>query len=49
MIWILVVILLLFAVGALPHWGYASYGYGPPGIIALIVIVLVVLILAGRI
>ena len=47
---ILLVILILFLVGALPTWPYsASWGYGPSGGVSLVLIVLVVLLLTGRI
>jgi hypothetical protein len=47
---ILVVILILMLVGALPTWGYSnSWGYGPGGIVGLLLIIVVVLALTGRI
>jgi hypothetical protein len=47
---ILLIILILFLVGALPTWPYsASWGYGPSGGVSLVLIVLVVLLLTGRI
>jgi len=47
---ILLVILILFLVGALPTWPYsANWGYGPSGGVSLILLVLVVLLLTGRI
>ena len=47
---ILLVILILFLVGALPTWPYsANWGYGPSGGLSLILLVLVVLLLTGRI
>jgi hypothetical protein len=47
---ILLIILILFLVGALPTWPYsASWGYGPSGGLSLVLIVLVVLLLTGRI
>jgi hypothetical protein len=47
---ILLIILVLFLVGALPTWPYsASWGYGPSGGVSLVLIVLVVLLLTGRI
>ena len=47
---ILLVILILFLVGALPTWPYsASWGYGPSGGLSLVLLVLVVLLLTGRI
>lgn len=47
---ILLVILILFLVGALPTWPYsANWGYGPSGGLSLVLLVLVVLFLTGRI
>jgi hypothetical protein len=47
---ILLIILILFLVGALPTWPYsASWGYGPSGGVSLVLLVLVVLLLTGRI
>jgi hypothetical protein len=47
---VLVVLLILLLVGALPTWGYSSgWGYGPGGIVSVLLIVVVVLALTGRI
>jgi hypothetical protein len=47
---ILLVILILLLVGALPSWPYSrSWGYGPSGLLGVILVVLVVLLLLGRI
>ena len=46
---ILLIVLILFLVGALPTWSHSSsWGYGPSGGLGLIVLVLVVLLLMGR-
>jgi uncharacterized protein DUF3309 len=46
---ILLVILILLLIGALPTWPYSGgWGYYPSGGIGIIVIILVVLLLAGR-
>jgi len=46
---ILIVILVLLLIGALPHWGYSSgWGWGPSGIVGVILIILVVMALTGR-
>lgn len=46
---ILIILLVLLLIGALPRWGYSSgWGYGPSGILGLIVIVVVILLLMGR-
>jgi len=47
---ILLIVLVLFLVGALPHWPYsANWGYYPSGGVATVLIILLVLILLGRI
>lgn len=47
---LLLVILVLLLVGAFPSWGYSrGWGYGPSGILGVLLIVLVVLILTNRI
>ena len=47
---VLVVLLVLFLVGALPTWNHSrSWGYFPSGGMGLILVVVVVLLLMGRI
>lgn len=47
---ILLIILILLLVGVLPSWPHSrSWGYGPTGLISVLVIVLLVLLLTGRI
>ena len=47
---ILLVILILMLVGALPAWPHSrSWGYYPSGGLGLILVVLLVLMLAGRV
>jgi hypothetical protein len=46
---ILLIILVLLLVGALPSWPYSrGWGYYPSGGLGLVVVVLLVLLLAGR-
>jgi hypothetical protein len=46
---ILIIILVLILVGALPTWPYSnSWGYYPSGGLGLIVLILIILLLAGR-
>ena len=46
---ILLVILVLMLVGVLPVWKHASgWGYGPSGIVGVVLLVIVVLFLMGR-
>jgi Protein of unknown function (DUF3309) len=47
---ILLVVLVLLLLGAVPAWPYSrSWGYYPSGGLGLVVIILLVLLLAGRI
>jgi Protein of unknown function (DUF3309) len=47
---ILIVILILILLGALPTWPYSSgWGYGPGGIVGIVLIVVLILALMGRI
>jgi hypothetical protein len=46
---ILLIIVILLLVGAVPAWPHSrSWGYGPSGILGLIVVVLLVMLLMGR-
>ncbi len=46
---ILLIILVLFLIGALPTWSHsANWGYFPSGGAGVLVIILVVLLLTGR-
>ena len=46
---ILLVILILLLIGALPTWPHSSgWGYYPSGGLGLILLILIVLVLAGR-
>jgi Protein of unknown function (DUF3309) len=46
---ILLVILILLLLGALPTWPYSrSWGYYPSGGLGLVLVVVIVLLLAGR-
>jgi hypothetical protein len=46
---ILLIVLVLLLIGALPAWPYSrSWGYYPSGGLGLVVVVLLVLLLAGR-
>ena len=47
---ILLIILILFLVGALPNWPHsASWGYAPSGGIGLVLLIVLILLLLGRI
>jgi hypothetical protein len=47
---VLLIVLILVLLGALPTWPYsAGWGYYPSGGVGIILIILIVLLLAGRI
>jgi hypothetical protein len=47
---ILLILLILLLIGALPSWSYSrAWGYGPSGLVALLLIVVLVLLAMGRI
>ena len=47
---ILLITLILILIGALPRWPYSSgWGYYPSGGVGLLLIILIILLLAGRI
>ena len=46
---ILLIVLILLLVGAFPSWPHSSsWGYGPSGVLGLVVVVIVVMLLTGR-
>jgi hypothetical protein len=46
---IVLVIVVLLLLGALPSWPYSrSWGYGPSGLLSLVLVVLVIMALTGR-
>ncbi|HEY8275718.1 MAG TPA: DUF3309 family protein [Methyloceanibacter sp.] len=47
---ILIIILILILIGAFPSWPYSrGWGYGPSGIVGVLLVVLLILLLMGRI
>lgn len=47
---ILLVVLIIFLVGALPTWPHSSgWGYFPSGGVGIILVIVVILLLTGRI
>jgi len=46
---ILVVLLILMLLGAIPRWGYSrGWGYGPSGIVGVLLIIVLVMALSGN-
>ena len=47
---LVIVVLILVLVGAVPAWPHSrSWGYGPSGIVGVLLVVLLILLLMGRI
>ena len=47
---VLLILLLLLLIAALPSWGYSrAWGYGPSGLIGLLLILVLLLLAMGRI
>ncbi len=47
---ILLIILILILIGALPSWGYSrGWGYGPSGLVTILLVILIVMMLTGRV
>jgi len=43
---ILIIVLVLFLLGALPTWGHSrNWGYGPSGLLGAILVIVVILVL----
>jgi len=46
---IVLVLVILFLVGALPRWGYSrNWGYGPSGFLGVALVIVVVLLALGH-
>lgn len=46
---VLLVLLILVLIGAFPAWPYSqAWGYGPSGIVGIILLVVIILLLTGR-
>jgi uncharacterized protein DUF3309 len=46
---LLLIVLVLLLLGAIPSWNYSrNWGYGPSGILGVILIIVVVLLVTGR-
>jgi hypothetical protein len=46
---ILLIILILILIGVIPSWPYSSgWGYGPSGLVGIILVIVIILLLLGR-
>ncbi len=47
---VLLILLVLLLIGAIPSWPYSrNWGYGPSGVLGLVLVVVIVLALTGRV
>jgi hypothetical protein len=47
---VLLIVLILLVVGAIPSWPHSrSWGYGPSGLLGVILVVVLILALTGRV
>jgi hypothetical protein len=47
---ILIIVLIFILIGAFPAWPHsAGWGYGPSGVVGLILVILLILLLLGKI
>jgi hypothetical protein len=47
---ILLIVLILMLIGVLPTWPHArTWGYGPSGILGVVLVIVIVLLVMGRI
>ena len=47
---VLLIVLILLVVGAIPSWPYSrGWGYGPSGLLGVILVVVLILALPGRV
>lgn len=45
---LLIILFILILIGALPTWPYSrSWGYGPTGIVGLLVVLIVIMVVMG--
>ena len=47
---LLLIVAVLLLIGAIPSWPYSrSWGYGPSGVLGVVVLIVVLLVVMGRI
>ncbi|HXF15681.1 MAG TPA: DUF3309 family protein [Burkholderiales bacterium] len=47
---LLLIVVILLLIGAVPSWPYSrNWGYGPSGILGVVVLIVVLLVVMGRI
>ncbi|GIK97736.1 MAG: DUF3309 domain-containing protein [Xanthobacteraceae bacterium] len=47
---VLLILLILLLLGVVPRWPYsAGWGYGPSGVVGVVLVIVLVLVLVGRV
>jgi hypothetical protein len=47
---VLLIVLILLVIGAIPSWPHSrSWGYGPSGLLGVVLVVVLILALSGRV
>ncbi len=47
---LLIIVLVLILIGAIPSWPHSrNWGYGPSGIVGVVLVILLILVLMGRV
>jgi hypothetical protein len=47
---LLIIVLVLILIGAIPSWPHSrNWGYGPSGIVGVVLFILLILVLLGRV
>lgn len=50
MMTVLIVVLVILLVGSLPYYGHSvNWGYGPSGIVGVVLVIILILVLMGKI
>ena len=46
---VIIILLILFLIGAVPRWPYSrNWGFSPSGLLGIVLLVVIVLVLTGR-
>ena len=48
LVWLLIIVLIILMVVGSPYAGFHSYGYGPSGLLGVVLVVVIILLLLGR-
>lgn len=48
LIWLLLIVLLVLALVGAPATGIHSYGWGPSGVLGVVIVIVLVMLLTGR-